>query len=171
MILTVSLPCKPVVYKYLQNKYGTDAILTLPDDDWIKLLTANMLHRDTAEKDAEITLQYYTKTVKIAINMAAYERFGDALSKTAIRAINGRIEDVIHQQLFQFLSFYVHVANYRLKDAILMFQDMYALQEEYYAHDTIKKYYQRKIRPYVFLQKSIALNVPFKQPRNYKRTA
>lgn len=169
MQLNITLPCKPVVKQYLINKYGSQ--LHLPDDDWIKLLIESYLSKSIAEQDSRITLQHYTQSVSIPISYKTFELHGDALSKTAIRAINNRIEDVIHQQLFQHLEFYVHVAHYKLRHAIIMFQDIYALPEDVYPRDTITKYYQRRIQPYVNSLKFASANVQFKSKRKYHRAA
>lgn len=165
--LKIILPCKPVVWQYLTNKYGTAP--QLPDDDWIKLLAVSLLKRNLSKDDKDITLQYYTRQFEIPITLDEFQRYGDVLSKTSIRQINNRIEDLIHQQLYQFLEFYVHVAGYQLNAAIEMFQQMYAFPPEIYTHDAIKKYYQRKIQPYLTLQKFVGVNVPFKLKKSYRR--
>ena len=143
--------------------------MAMPEGDALKTLIGNHLQRNSQHQDTKVTLQYYTTEVVVPINMEQYDRYGDHLTKTAIRAINNSIEDIIHMQLFQFLEFYVHVANYKLKDAIYLYQALYALPEEVYAFDTIKKYYQRSIQPYLNPNKFIGVNVPFKLKRNYKR--
>ena len=165
----INLPCKPVVKQYLVNRYGERS--NMPEGEWVKLLLINLLQRSTGEDDKDITLQYYTAMAVIPITYDQFQRYGDTLSKTAIREINNRVEDVIRQQLFQFLEFFVHVANYQLKDAIYMFQEVYALPEDVYAAETIKKYYQRKIQPFVNARSFIAVNVPFKKKRKYNRAA
>ncbi len=169
MQLFVPIPCKPVVKQYLINRYGPQ--LQLPDDDWIKLLIESYLSKHIAEQDTKITLQHYTTTASIPIKWKTYELHGNELTKTAIRAINNRIEDVIHQQLFQHLEFYVHVAHYKLRHAVMMFQEIYALPEDIYPADTITKYYQRKIQPYVSANKFASVNVQFKRKRKYTRAA
>lgn len=168
MQLYITLPCKPVVKQYLVNKYGQQ--INLPDDDWIKLLIESYLQKNFAEQDSKITLQYYTETVRIPITYKIYELHGDTLTKTSIRAINNRIEDVIHQALYQHMQFYVHIAGYRIQHAIMMFQDMYHLPEEVYARETITKYYQRKIQPYLTPQIFSSVNVQFKAKRHYHRS-
>lgn len=161
----VTLKCKPVVWQYLINNYGEK--LELKKNDWILMLMVSLLQRDSAHKDSEITLQYYTKEVKLSITLEQYDRFGDQLSKTAMRTLNNRIEDVIHQQLYQFLEFYVHVAKYQLNPAIEMFQQLYNFPPEVYTHAAIKKYYQRDIQPHLVPQKFVGLNVPIKKKKKY----
>ena len=168
-MLTVQLRCKPIVKHYLVNRYGVS--IAMPENDWVKLLIRSHLQRNHAKDDSDITLQYYTTQVSIPINMDVYDRYGDHLTKTATREINNRIEDVIYQQLFQFLEFYVHVANYQLKDAIAMFQTIYVFPEDVYSFDTIKKHYQRRIQPFINIQKFVGVNVPFKKKRVYKRAS
>lgn len=167
--LKVTLQCKPVVWQYLLNKYGADCIL--PEQDWIKLLIYSMLQRATDKDAKDITLQFYTKAHSIPISLEVYNRFGDQLTPSAIRQINNRIEDVIHQQLYQFLEFYVHVCQYTLNAAIEMFQQQYNFPPEIYTHDAIKKYYQRKVQPHVQVtaKKFVGVNVPIKQKQIYKR--
>lgn len=167
MKLTVRLPCKPVVKKYLINRYGENC--TVQKNDWVKQLLLSMLQRKISKYDSEITLQYYTESYDMPLNLDEYLRYGDELSKTAIREINNRIEDDIHNQLFRFLEFYVHVCGYRLKDSIEMFQTFYAFPEECYSSDAIKKYYQRRIQPYVSKIRFVGLNVPLKKKKKYHR--
>lgn len=180
MQLHVTLRCKPVVKQYLINKYGEQ--LQLPDDDWIKLLIIHLLIRNSAKDDTDCTLEkystqarfefnYFTAEAKLPIIFSDYEKYGDYLTKTATRAINNRIEDIIHQQLYQHLEFYVHVAKYRLKDAIAMFQQIYNFPEDIYTGDSIKKYYQRKIQPFLIPQKFSSVNVSFKKKKSYRRAA
>lgn len=168
-MLHVTLPCKPVVKQYLLNNYG--ATLKMPDGDFVKLLIESLLQRASHWQDTKINLYRYTDEVKIPITYQVYEVYGDKLSPTAIRVINRLIEKKIHARLYDFMEFFVCIANFEQKDAIIMFQQTHGFPEGIYSYDTIKKYYQREIQPSLekTLIKFACVNVPFKNPYRFRK--
>lgn len=162
MIIFIHLPCKPVVKQYLINNYGFN--YSIPDGDLVKCIMDQLLQRNSTEQDTKITLQYYSEVAKIPISYKRFELYGNELSKTSIRAINRTIEHIIHQRLYDFLEYQVHVVGLQLNTAIELFQQVYCFPPEIYTHDAIKKHYQRIIRPrvHITLSKFASVNVPIK---------
>ncbi|MBS1684749.1 MAG: hypothetical protein JSS76_08345 [Bacteroidetes bacterium] len=146
--LYIDLPCKPMVYQYLVNLYprmdaaGVDALIDLPAGDPQLLILYTLLQRNHSHDDAKYTLQYYSRKVRIPVQFEVYERMGIHLSKTAIVAINKRIEDLITERLDMILQFYTSL-GYQLKDAIQIFRTAYNFPEEAYSFDAIQKRWQR----------------------------
>lgn len=169
-MLYVTLPCKPVVKQYLLNHYGQN--IQLPDGDLVKLLIQSMLQRKSHDQDSKVTYFRYTEEVKIQITYKVYELYGDQLSPTSIRVINNLIEKKIHARLYDFMEFFICVANYQQKDAIIMFQLTHGFTEEIFPFDTIKKYYQRNIQPHLEKTaiKFASVNVPSKNPYRFRKT-
>jgi hypothetical protein len=149
-----------VVRQYLINKYGEK--MNIPNSDLVKALVFSLLQRNTAKDDSDITLQFYTTKVELLLDLDQALRFGLHLSKTSARNINLTIEKIIHEQLHHFLEFYIGAAGYTEKSAIEAFQQIYNFPEEVYPYDTIKKHYQRHIKPYMLPHKFNGVFVPSK---------
>lgn len=158
MHFPIEIPCKPAVRQFLLNKYGAE--MNIPNSDLVKKMLFNLLHRNTAKDEKDITLQYYTTSVTINLTLDQALRFGLNLSKTAIREMNTTIEEIIYERLHVHMEFFVYVSGYKEKAAIEMFQHLYNFPEEVLAFDTIKKHYQRHIQPNLYVNKIVGGFVP-----------
>ncbi len=155
----VLLPCKPLVKQYLVNRYNiTDnGLVQLPAHDWIKHLVKALVEKNFDRQNRYTNMDLFTCKVLIPIGDDDLFRRGGDLSPESVSVINNRIEDIIRQQLYQFLEFYVHAAGMRLNDAVCLFQQIYNFPEEVYRRATILKHYQRHIKPHLVLQKFVGV--------------
>lgn len=142
MKIQIELPCKPLVKQYITNRYGNP--VRWPHNDFLRSLLVRFLERPDTSHDSEVNIQYYTATVDLPITMGEYERYGNALTPTAIRHINQTVQDIIEEVLFNYLHFYHYCGKMKIKDAIVAFRHAYHFDEEHYSTDAIQKFFYRE---------------------------
>lgn len=142
MPIYIEVPCKPLVKRYIHNRYGCP--VQFPQNDFLYTLLQNLMVRHETRNDAAINIQYYTCTVDLPITFRDYDNYGNELTLTAIRHINQTIQDIIEEHLYLFISFYHRIAGMQIKDAIATFRQIYNIEEEDYKTDAIIKFYQRE---------------------------
>jgi hypothetical protein len=138
-MVEISIPVKPFVKQFLENKYGSPAFLTAKDPVgkyFQLLLTNNPHHRDKRGVR-------YKESIEIHVSSDQFFRYGFSLSATSVVWFNNFLEHLIKSELFMFLDFHVNRQNIPQKKAIELFMDEAGFCEDTWPFETIKKAHNR----------------------------
>ena len=137
--ISIDMPCQRHVAQYLRNTYGCNPRLSKRHHEGLFLL--NQLERQRRNLDTEIGA--YDDVVSVEISIDDMERFGHALTPTAIIEFNNLIDDHLKKLFCAHMDALVNHASMKKAVAIRLFQDEYDYPEEAWKYDTLKKYYDR----------------------------
>jgi hypothetical protein len=142
MKFNVQVPVKPYVKRFLENNYGhpVDFRNYPRENDLFK----RMLKKPVFEKDSmyENELLRHSHVVDVLISEREFYRHGWELSKTDIISFGKYFEHKAKCVMRTVVGMYVSFGK-PLNESILMFQDIYHMEEEYWPYDSIKKDFDR----------------------------
>ncbi|MDX5396279.1 MAG: hypothetical protein LPK21_08760, partial [Hymenobacteraceae bacterium] len=139
--MTLKIPVKPHVSKYLQKKYGAD--YKLNKRDAISITLYNMLRRPST--DARLSSRTKRCTAVFEVNLSAFAFFKKGcrnLDAYTIIQFNSYVEDCIDTEFFSYVE-NLESLGLQQKEAIAHFMLKYEFDETDVKYDTLKKAYQR----------------------------
>ena len=143
MPILIEFKCKPVVKQYIVNRYGNP--VKFPRNDYLKaMLVKSLTHPDT-NNDSQTTLQYHSAKIDLPIEFRLYAKKRNTLTLTDTMLLNQTIQDLIEEQLYNYIHLYHQLGGKLLKATILSFREQYGFPEESYSTEAITKFWQRTI--------------------------
>jgi hypothetical protein len=138
--ITIKIPCKPYVRKYLTNHFGNPA--DLKSNKCFSYFFRRVLDRNLRRNEKDISLSIYSSEIDICLTEDEFQRFGHFLNKTDISHLNKFFEQYIKEQARLVLS--VHLGyNDNLTYCIQEFQKQFGFTEDDFPTDSIKKDFTR----------------------------
>lgn len=141
MQLTITIPVKPHVKKYLVKNYGLE--YKLNKRDALSIVLWNMLRRPTLDSRRIKRLERCTEL--FSVDVSAFRFFKEGcrhLDAYTIVQFNSFVEDNIETEFCSYVDNLV-VFGIEQKEAIAAFMAKYDLDETDIKFDTLKKAYQR----------------------------
>ncbi|QNF33076.1 hypothetical protein HUW51_10165 [Adhaeribacter swui] len=141
MQITLKVPVKPYVQKYLVARYGN--LYTISKRDAIGIVLYQMMRRPTTESRASKRIGQYAATYPIVVSSRDFWKRGcrNLDDYTSIQ-LNNLVEDLIQQEFCAYIeNLEAHGVEQRY--AIEAFMAKYDWDESDVKFETIKKAYQR----------------------------
>jgi hypothetical protein len=159
--ISFTIPCKPYVKKYLENRCGSPADLSKVD--FIQKYFLSLLSRNKTRYDSRIKLQHHTEEIELHISLSNFERYGDTLSKTAIVDFNKFLEEIVKENGRAAVALVKLNGEIKVAEAIRRFQMLYNFEEDDFSFETIKKDLQRHVPDFAkYFEKNFGATVPKK---------
>lgn len=144
--LTLTLPCKPYVRRFIEHNFGLPADISRDEElfsDFRKRLSKNSHRHDRAY--ATLMLEKYAESAKIIIPEDDFYRYGWELSTSDIVKLNKhlecRIKILVHTVVSSQLAF-----GFTLSASVDYFMDTYEFPEDVWKKESIIKECQRNLK-------------------------
>ena len=147
MSFNVTIPVKPYVKKYLENRFGSP--VDFSGDKHINKYFLNLLEKNNHRNDRRIFIYgrvAYREEVTILISNDKFERYGFDISKNSNVDFNNFMEEHIKSQSRLFVGV-CSAVGMKAAVAIRNFQNTFQFEEDDFAFETIKKDIQRNGYP------------------------
>lgn len=143
-MITIQIPVKAHVYKYLTSQFGP--AMTLSRSHSVSLLLMHLLKRNSSDKQYDYVTKSYENSYTVQITKGfVFDRGACYLSSYSVMQLNNFVDDLIKAQFFNFMEFALATGMMR-RDAIYKFRERYGFEEHELAFETLKKAYYRHER-------------------------
>lgn len=163
-MITLEIPCKKYVKKYLIEKYGDSHQIS--KNTLLGLLTLELLEKNFDPKQRQIDFD----TIYV-VNIGEYyvNTKGVSVSTDKLNAIGASMERLFREDLFAYVDVVVRVTEYTVMEVIRDYLDYYKITECELKLSTIYKAYQRHQNFNILGHIKKSARNPYKQ-RAYRRT-
>jgi len=143
-MISIQIPVKAHVYKYLTRQFGPD--MTLSRSNSVGLLLMHLLKRNSNDKQYDYVTKSYENSYTVLIPKPfVFNRGIRYLSTYSAMQLNNFVDDLIKEQFFTFMELQLSAGMIR-RDAIYKFRERYGFGEDELAFDTLKKAFYRHER-------------------------
>lgn len=147
MNITLQIPTKSYLKKYLEVSFGKDIKLT--ERNWLGVMVLNILKRKTFKNPSYDFKKYnYTYDVEITVSLhigQAY-RNGSVLLEPQKYFLNRSIDQIFKEELIK--QALINQSNYNIdfKTSILNILEAYDIADDELDYQTIRKYFNRNYK-------------------------
>ncbi len=140
--ITIALPVKSYIKKYLETQYGADYKVNISDSFGILIL--NVLHKKTSYYNYKREKDNREESFPIHISLSNFEKYGCGITDMQLYLIHKSIDYDFRMSMFQAAVINHRKFGIRYKESIESFLDSFNISEDELSYSTIRKDFNRK---------------------------
>ena len=153
--ITITIPCKPLVSKYIKHEHGPE--VKLDRNTAVGKYFLGLVSKDYERHENYQNIEQFSDQLSILISEDVHARNGHLLSHTNIVEFNEYITQVVHRRLFDVIDAYKE-ANHRgfITEGLKGFYKKFGIAEEEFSYGAAKMAYHRYVNRRVTKQREAA---------------
>jgi hypothetical protein len=151
----LNFPMKKHLVKYLVVHLEED--YSLSERDQFGALLFHLLRNGLKDSQKDGTMDQYKGRFAIRLSRYPMKQYGlKGMNSNTVFLFNNHVDNLFREELFAWVEIMGQRLDMTTKDAIISFMDLYDLEEEDIAFETLKKAVQREQKPKKKPKKSVA---------------
>lgn len=147
MNITLQIPTKSYLKKYLEVSFGKDIKLT--ERNWLGVMVLNILKRKTFKNPSYDFKKYnytYNAEITVSLHIGQAYRNGSVLLEPQKYFLNRSIDQIFKEELIK--QALINQSNYNIdfKTSILNILEAYDIADDELDYQTIRKYFNRNYK-------------------------